>query len=60
MKLIKLSALLALTAPISLFAQVAPQLPTNLPNVTTSQVPPAGFNALTASEATLQQYGYSA
>jgi len=58
MKLIKLSALLALTVPISLFAQVAPQLPTNLPNVTTSQPPPAGFNALTASEATLQQYGY--
>lgn len=58
MKLTKLSAFAALCSlPLSLLAQVAPQLPTNLSNVTTSPAPPAGFNPLTASEATLLQFG---
>jgi hypothetical protein len=59
MKITKWSAFAALCSlPLSLLAQVAPQLPTNLSNVTTSPAPPAGFNPLTASEAALQSYGY--
>jgi hypothetical protein len=58
MKKLILSAFITAALAAASQAQIAPQLPTNLPNVTTSVVPPAGFDALTASPATLQQFGY--
>src|SRR5271165_5301133 len=39
-------------------AQLLPTVPTNLPNVRTYVAPPAGFNPVAASDATLAQYGF--
>ena len=52
------SALTAVSLALSSLASASPLLATNMPDVFSYPAPPAGFNALTASAAELEAYGF--
>ena len=51
-------ALLVAAAPLASIAQSQNEFPTNLPGITTTAAPPAGFDPLRASDADLAYYGF--